>query len=143
MEIKLPPKKYHYEQDRSGKEKLVYSCQFHVVFCTKYRRPILEGKTAERLKELIEKEQADHGYQVIEIEIKPDYVHLILDVNPKIGIYDVIGHIKRYTSSTLRKEFPELKKRVPSTWTNSAFISSIGLMDISVILNYIESQKGK
>lgn len=143
MEIKLPRREYRYEIDKNGKEKLVYSCQYHVVFCTKYRRSILEEKIANRLKQLIEGEQANLDYKIIDMDIKPDYVHLVLDVNPKEGIYDVIGHIKRYSSSTLRREFPELKKRLPSTWTNSSFISSIGLMDMRVIVNYIESQKGK
>ena len=143
MEIKLPQKKYNYELDKNGKEKLVYSCQYHVVFCTKYRRSILEGKIANRLKILINEEQKNYGYNIIDMDIKADYVHLVLDVNPKIGIYDVIGHIKRHTSSKLRKEFTELKKRLPSTWTNSSFISSIGLMDMGIILSYIESQKGK
>lgn len=143
MEIKLPQKKYKYELDKNGKEKLVYSCQYHVVFCTKYRRSILEGRIASRLKALIEEEQKNFGYSIIDIDIKPDYVHLVLDINPKIGIYDIIGHIKRHSSSKLRKEFSELKKRLPSTWTNSSFISSIGLMDMGIILSYIESQKGK
>ena len=77
------------------------------------------------------------------MEIMPDHVHLLLDVNPHIGIYKVVSGIKGYTSHVLREEFPELKRRLPSLWTLSRFISSVGAVTLEVVKKYIEDQKGK
>lgn len=137
MEIKNKEKKY-----KSTKH-MVYSCQYHVIFCPKYRRPVLEGKIAKRLKELILEKQKEYGYEVLDMEVMPDHVHLLLDVNPKIGIYRIVSKIKGYTSKVLREEFPKLKSRLPCLWSGSRFISSVGAVTLEVVKKYIENQKGK
>ena len=78
MNIEQPAKKYH------SSNTLVYSCQYHVLFCPKYRRKVLTNGIDTRLKELILEKQNDYGYQVLEMEVMPDHVHLLLDVNPQI-----------------------------------------------------------
>ena len=77
------------------------------------------------------------------MEIMPDHVHLLIDVNPKIGVYQVVNRIKGYTSHVLREEFPELRRRLPTLWTHSKFISSVGAVTLEVVKKYIEGQKGK
>jgi len=129
-------------KDYNRTNHLVFSCQYHVVFCPKYRRRVLVGKIEERLKELILMKQKDYDYKIIEMETMPDHVHLLIDVNPKIGIYNVISKIKGFTSHSLREEFPELKSRLPSMWTRSKFISSVGSVSIDIVKKYIEEQKG-
>jgi len=76
------------------------------------------------------------------MEIMCDHVHLLLDVNPQIGIVKAVGKIKGYTAHALRKEFPALKSRLPSLWTRSKFISSVGAVTLEVVKKYIEEQKG-
>ena len=120
---------------------LVYSCQYHVVFTPKFRRKVLVDGVDVRLKELILEKQSDFSYKVMEMEIMPDHVHLLLDSNPKVGIYDQVNHIKGYTSRILREEFPKLKSRIPSLWTRSKFISSVGSVSLEVVKRYIEAQK--
>ena len=120
---------------------LVYSCQYHIIFATKYRRPILTPDVQTRMKELILEKQSDYSYSVIELEIMTDHVHLLLDINPQIGVYKVIGNIKGYTSNILRKEFKHLRTRVPTLWTRSKFISSVGSVSLDVVKKYIENQK--
>ena len=66
-----------------------------------------------RLKDLIIEKQDDYGYKVIEMEVMPDHVHLLLDTDPRIGIVKIVGQIKGYTAPTLRKEIPALKSRLP------------------------------
>jgi len=95
------------------------------------------------LKELILEKQEEYGYKVLDMEVMPDHVHLLLDVNPKIGVFRIVNKIKGYTSNVLRKEFPELKKRLPTLWTHSKFISSVGAVTLEVVKRYIEEQKGK
>lgn len=85
--------------------------------------------------------QEEYGYEVLDMEVMPDHVHLLLDVDPKIGIYSVITKIKGYTSKQLREEFPALKKRIPTLWTRSKFISSVGSVTLDVVKRYIEEQK--
>ena len=67
---------------------------------------------------------------------------MLLDVNPKIGIFRVVNQIKGYTSHELRKEFPSLKSRLPTLWTQSKFISTVGAVTLEVVKKYIEEQKG-
>lgn len=137
MEIQNKNKKY-----KSSKH-LVFSCQYHVIFCPKYRRKVLTDKIAERLKELILEKQEEFQYEILDMEVMPDHVHLLIDVDPKIGVYSVVSKIKGYTSKQLREEFPELKKKLPTLWTLSKFISSVGSVTLDVVKKYIEEQKNK
>lgn len=101
----------------------------------------MTGNIAVRLKELILEKQDNFGYEVLDMEVMPDHVHLLLDVDPKIGVYSVVSKIKSYTSKQLRSEFPELKKRLPTLWTLSKFISTVGSVTLDVVKKYIEEQK--
>jgi putative transposase len=124
-------------------KKHVYSCQYHVIFCPKYRRRVLSNEISERLKELVVEKQKEYNYEIIEMEVMTDHVHLLLDVNPKMGIWTVISKIKGYTSNTLRKEFPKLKSRLPTLWSGSKFIGTVGSVSLDVVKKYIEEQKNK
>ncbi len=77
------------------------------------------------------------------MEVMPDHVHLLLDINPKVGVFYVVNQIKGYTSRVMRNEFPEIKRRLPTLWTRSKFISSVGAVTLEVVKRYIEDQKGK
>jgi putative transposase len=136
MELRQVNKPYHTDHS------IVYSCQYHVIFCPKYRRKVLTDAIAARMKELVLSKQAEYGYTLIEMEALPDHVHLLLDVDPRAGINVVVGKIKGFTSHELRNEFPWLKKRLPTLWTRSKFISTVGAVTLDVVQQYIESQKG-
>ncbi len=136
MEIRQSNKPYHTDHN------IVYSCQYHVIFCPKYRRKVLNGAVAERLKALILEKQEQYGYTVMEQEVMPDHVHLLLDVDPRVGVDSVVAKIKGYTSHELRQEFPWLKGRLPSLWTRSRFISTVGAVTLEVVQAYIADQKG-
>jgi putative transposase len=136
MELRQYHKPYHIDHS------IVYSCQYHVIFCPKYRRKVLTDAVAARMKELVLSKQADYGYTVIEMEVMPDHVHLLLDVDPRAGINVVIGKIKGFTPHELRNEFPWLNSRLPTLWTRSKFISTVGAVTLDVVQRYIESQKG-
>lgn len=120
---------------------IVYSCKYHVVWCPKYRRSVLENGVDVRLKELIKEICDSLNVEIIEMEIMPDHVHLLMEVDPQFGIHKAVKHIKGYTSKVLRSEFPCLKSRLPSLWTNSYFVSTVGGDPLAVIKQYIENQK--
>ncbi|MEM1008329.1 MAG: IS200/IS605 family transposase [Myxococcota bacterium] len=136
MKLEQATKSYH--QDHS----IVYSCQYHIIFCPKYRRPVLTEAVAQRMKELLLEKQEEYGYQVLEMEILPEHVHLLLDVDPRMGAYRVTSKIKGCTSRVLRQEFPWLKKRLPTLWTRGKLISSVGAVTLEVVQKYIQAQKG-
>ena len=79
--------------------------------------------------------------EVIEMEIMPDHVYLLLDVHPQFGIHKAIKAIKRKTSRILRQEFPWLTTKLPTLWTNSYFCSTVGGAPLSMVKQYIENQK--
>ena len=120
---------------------VIYSCKYHVVFCPKYRRPVLVDGVDDRLKELIEESCDQLNVEIIEMEIMPDHVHLLLEVDPQYAIHKVVKRIKGYSSRVLRQEFSWLRSRIPTLWTNSYFVSTVGGAPLSVIKQYIEDQK--
>ena len=135
MELRQSNKPYHTDHS------IVYSCQYHVIFCPKYRRKVLTGEIVEPMKAMVLAKQQDYGYTVIEMEIMPDQVHLLLDVDPRVGVNAVVGKIKGYTSHELREKFPWLKKRLPTLWTRSKFISTVGSVTLEAVQSYIAAQK--
>lgn len=122
---------------------IVYSCKYHIVFCPKYRRKVLVNGFDTRLKELVNSICEELQVDIIEMEIMPDHVHILLGVDPQFGIHKAVKTIKGTTSRILRQEFPWLRSRIPTLWTNSYFCSIIGGAPLSVIKQYIENQKSK
>jgi putative transposase len=120
---------------------IVYSCKYHIVWCPKYRRKVLRDKIDERLKELITQKSSELKADIIEMEIMPDHVHLLVEVDPQFGVHKYVKQIKGYTSYIMRKEFVELTTKLPTLWTNSYFISTVGGAPLNVIKQYIENQK--
>lgn len=92
---------------------------------------------------MILEKQEKYDYKVLDMEVMLDHVHLLLDINPKMGVFYVVNQIKGYTSRVMRNEFPELKRRLPTLWTRSKFISSVGAVTLEAVKRYIEEQKGK
>ena len=120
---------------------VVYSCKYHVVWCPKYRRKVLTNGVDIRLKELLLSYAANLNVDILEMEIMPDHVHLLLEVDPQFGIHKTVKTIKGKTSRILRQEFPQLKTKLPTLWTNSYFVSTVGGAPLAAIKQYIENQK--
>ncbi len=112
---------------------VVYSSKYHVVWCPKYRRKVLAGGVEKRLLELIHEAAAKYRAGVIALEIRPDHVHLLVEVDPQFGLHRLVKYIKGVTLHELRKEFVSLRTRLPSIWTNSYFCSTVGGAPLEVI----------
>ena len=93
---------------------VVYSCKYHVVWCPKYRRKVLINGVDVRLKELLTEYAANLSVDILEMEIMPDHVHMLLEVDPQFGIHKAVKSFKGYTSRILRQEFPYLKTKMPT-----------------------------
>lgn len=122
-------------------ETTVYCCRYHVIFCPKYRRKVLINGIDERFKEIVLSMQEEQNFYVLEMEVMPDHVHLLLDVDPTIGINMLISRIKGKTAHILTREFPELRRKLPTLWTRSKFIATVGSVSLEVVKQYIKDQK--
>ena len=120
----------------------MFACKYHVVFCPKYRRKVLIDGVDERLKTIIAEFATEHKVEIIQMEIMPDHVHILCEVDPQFGIHKFVKWVKGRSSNLLRKEYPWLKSRLPTLWTNSYFVSTVGGAPLEVIKQYIENQKG-
>ncbi len=118
-----------------------FSCTYHVVWCPKYRREVLIDAVARRLEQIIREVCEEHQAEVLSLEIMPDHVHLLVEVDPQFGIHRLVKRLKGRSSRYLRQEFRALTTRMPSLWTNSYFVSTVGGAPLSVIKQYIENQK--
>ena len=127
--------------DYKSNNNVFYSCKYHVVWCPKYRRRVLVEDVAARMDELVRSICAEIRVDVIELEVMPDHMHLLVELDPQYGINRAVKYIKGKTSRILRQEFPQLRQRLPLLWTNSYFVSTVGGAPLSVIKQYIENQK--
>jgi len=128
------------ERYKSNKN-VVYSSKYHVVWCPKYRRTVLEGAIPSRLRQVLYEIAKDREAEIIELEIMPDHVHILVEVDPQFGIHRLIKLMKGRSSRVLRQEFPVLRRRLPTLWTNSYFVSTVGGAPLSIVKKYIENQK--
>lgn len=124
-----------------SKKDVVYSCKYHIVWCPKYRRPVLVGAVEKRLKQIIREVIAERRSELVEMEIMPNHVHLLVEVDPQYGIHRLVKQIKARSSRVLRGEIRSLSSRLPTLWSNSYFVSTVGGSPLAVVKQYIENQK--
>lgn len=120
---------------------VVYSCKYHIVWCPKYRRKVLTNGVDVRLKELLQEYATNMSVDIQEMKIMPEHVHILMEVDPQFGIHKAVKSLKGYTSKVLRQEFLHLRTKMPTLWTNSYFVSTVGGAPLEVIKQYIENQK--
>ncbi|MDI9918610.1 IS200/IS605 family transposase [Rhodococcus sp. IEGM 1379] len=120
---------------------VVYRCTYHVVWCPKYRRNVIDGDIDTRLKQIIREVCAERDAPIVELETMPDQVHLLVTCDPQYGIHRLVKGIKGRSSRLLRQEFPSLKSRMPTLWTNSYFVATVGGATLEVIKEYVENQR--
>lgn len=120
---------------------VVYSCTYHVVWCPKYRRGVLRCGIDKRLKKIIRRTCAEQFAKVLELEVMPDHVHLLVAVDPQFGVAKLVRTLKGRSSRLLRQEFPWRLGRMPSLWTNSWFVATVGGAPLAIVKQYIEQQK--
>jgi REP-associated tyrosine transposase len=127
--------------DCKSNNNVVYSCKYHVVWCPKYRRSVLTGAVEKRLKTILRETARERHADVLELEVMPDHVHLLIEVDPQYGIHRMVRQLKGRSSHMLRREFPSLTTRLPTLWTSSYFVSTVGGAPLAGIKQYIENQK--
>lgn len=92
----------------------VYNIGYHLIWCPKYRRKVLVGEVAERLKESLLQKAQQIEVEIVQMEVMPDHVHIFVKTTPTNSPHFIVQQLKGYTSRVLREEFLFLKSRLPS-----------------------------
>lgn len=120
---------------------IVYSCEYHIIWCPKYRRKVLIDNVEKRLKEIINEVALELNVEIIEMEIDRDHIHILADIDPQFGAMNFVKKCKGRSSRILRDEFHHLKTKLPTLWTNSTFIATVGGAPLEIIKQYVENQQ--
>ena len=120
-------------------EHRIHLIVYHLICCPKRRRPVLIDKIKISCEKLIKEKCEQMGWEILELAIQPDHVHLFVRAFPTTPASLIIKECKGITGYFLRKEFDELKK-IPCMWTKSYFASTAGNVSAETIQKYIEAQ---
>lgn len=123
----------------------VYSLQYHIVWCTKYRRAVLRNGIDEELKEMLRQLAEEYRFRILAMEVMPDHVHLLLDCRPQFMISDMVKIMKGNTARWLFMKCPELKKSLwgGHLWNPSYCAVTVSDRSREQVVRYIEGQKEK
>lgn len=123
----------------------VYSIQYHIVWCVKYRYKLLYGQIDQDLQNLLRKIAEDKGITIMEMESDKDHIHLLIDCKPQHYIPDIVKALKGVSARLMFKMHPELKKRLwrGHLWNPSYFVATVSENTEEQIKRYIQNQKQK
>lgn len=95
------------------------------------------------MRQLLHEKAKQIGVEIAELEVMPDHVHLFVKSSPTAAPHWVVQQLKGFTSHEHRKEFPSLKSRLPTLWTRSYYVESVGHISEETVRRYIEEQRNK
>ena len=124
----------------------VYSIQYHIVWCVKYRHKVLEGQIEKRLIELLRQIAADNGFDILEINTDKDHIHLLINCSPQHYIPNMIKAMKGVSARLLMKEYGDLLRQKlwgGHLWNPSYFVATVSENTEEQIRGYIQNQKTK
>ena len=121
----------------------VYAIEYHIVWCVKYRRKVIDDRVEKRLAVILNEYAADNGFSIVEYNTDLDHVHLLVAASPQVYIPNIMKGMKGVSARLLFKSFPYLKKKLYGghLWNPSYFIATVSENTESQIKDYIQSQK--
>jgi putative transposase len=120
---------------------VAYSCAYRVIWCSKYRRPVLEGAIAAALRDIVQSVCATRDAPISSLGIDPDQVTLQVCVDPQFGIHRLVKQIKAQSSHALRRDYPSLTTRLPTLWSNSYCVTTVTSNSAAALAQYLEDQR--
>jgi len=123
----------------------IYSIQYHIVWCVKYRHKILDTIRENKLKEILNKIAEDNKFTIILINGDLDHIHLLIECSPQHYIPDIMKALKGVSARLMMKQYPQLKRKLwgGHMWNPSYFVATVSENIEEQIRNYINSQKEK
>jgi putative transposase len=119
----------------------VYALKYHLVWCPKYRRKVLVGTVETDLRALLQQKAEQLKVTIEALEIMPDQVHLFIAAPPTEAPHRLANPFKGFTSRLLRQKYPELRSRLPSLWSRSDDMGTLGHVSEKTVKAYLEAQK--
>lgn len=122
-----------------------YSCMYHLVWITKYRKKVLSGDIGYRCREIIRQVCNTEKVQILKGAIGPDHVHLLLEILPYMAVSRIVQHLKGESSRKLQMEFPQPRKQFwgQHFWQIGYFVSTTGSVNERTVREYIQTQGQK
>lgn len=123
----------------------VYSLRYHIVWCTKFRRKVLQNGADEDCRALLRAYAEEYRFEILAMEVMPDHIHLLLDTSPQFNIPDMIKIMKGGIARKLFQKHPEIKGRLwgGHLWNPSYCVVTVSERSRRMVEQYIESQKEK
>ena len=122
--------------------KVSFQCGYHIVWCTQYRAAVIDEAVGERLKEIVSEVLTEKGAWLVEVKVAANHVYLVVEVAPQLGVHRLVKAMKAASSRALRQEFPALRSRLPSLWTNSYHVSTVGSpASAAMVAQYVSAQR--
>lgn len=120
-----------------------YDIEYHIVWTTKYRYKVLNGKVAERVRELIRQSCNSMEVTIIKGSVGKEHIHILVSCPPSLSVSKLVQQLKGKTSRVLLNEYKELKKRYwgQHLWASGYFCRSVGDITKEMIKEYIEEQQ--
>jgi putative transposase len=120
-----------------------WALEYHIVWCTKYRHPVLVGAIADECVRIVGETCREYDWRVVELNVQPDHVHLIVSVPPTVALTDVSRTIKSLSAVRLFSCFPALKKNKfwgTGLWSRGSYYGSVGQVSEKTVLKYVTNQ---
>jgi putative transposase len=127
----------------------VYEAKYHLVWTPKYRKWVLKDAIRERVGELFQEIANHHGFEIEEMEVAKDHVHIFLSFPPRYSVAKVVGMLKSISASEIFEEFPRVKKELwgGEFWEDGYFFRTVGdrvtADEIRRYIQYHKDPKGK
>jgi putative transposase len=120
----------------------VFLLQYHMIFVIKYRRKVLTIEISNRLKEIFENIAEKYKIELVEFNHDIDHLHMLFQAEPKSELTKFINAYKSASSRLIKKEFPEIKKKLwkEAFWSRSFFLATTGGVTLEVLKQYVENQ---
>jgi putative transposase len=115
---------------------------YHIVWVPKYRKRLMEGAIAQRIDELLRECAEVNRWEIHELNIQPDHVHMLVQMRPNISVSYAVQQFKGGSSKVIREEFPELREYLwgENFWAEGYFSETIGQVNEATIREYIKNQ---
>lgn len=120
-----------------------YNINYHIVWCSKFRKPILTGKVKTFVEEQLETIAQTRGYKILESRVMPDHIHLFIEANPFDSPTNIVKIFKGVPGLGVFKKFPELENELwrGVLWSPSYYVGTAGHVSVEVIERYIREQQ--
>lgn len=118
-----------------------WNCKYHIVFAPKHRRRVFFGEKKVEIGKILRKLCEWKGVSIVEAEICPDHVHMLLEIPPKVAVSSFMGYLKGKSSLMLYEQFPELKFKYRNRefWCRGYYVDTAG-KNAKKIQEYIKNQ---